>query len=749
MDSSWRVSIQQSAPRAVTSPNDQTALSKLNCGILILALVPLTFHLVGCAGAVGSQSANGAVSAAVVVTPASAQPFTGVPVKFSATAQNAANSTVTWRVNDVAGGNATIGTIDSTGGYLAPNAVPSPATVTVTAALQADPTVSGSASVNIRSPSSIQGPLSVSPVLASVTTSQPVQFQVTTAGVANNLLTWSVDGFSNGSAAIGTITANGLYTPSTVAGSHTIVAAVKANTSALGSATAAVTDLAGVFTWRNDNSRSGQNRREFALAPTTISPANFGKLFSCPLDGFTYTQPLYVANLAIPGMGTHNVVFVGTEKDSVYAFDADANPCVQLWRMSLIPSGEEAVPLPNFDLTNTDSGPLVGITGTPVIEASSSTLFVVTKTRTIALNPIYHQMVYALDLATGQIKIRTSGIQLATPANASPPFSPLWENQRAALLLDNKTLYVAFGSDHDQGDFHGWIITLDASTLIPTAFFTDTPGGQQGGIAQSGGGPSADSNHNIYAIAGHGTFDVNRGGHNYANSFLRLAPAAALAITDFFAPCDQAALASAGQDLGSSAPFLLPAFAGPPSHPNLILGASANGSMYVLDRDALGGYSGGFCPDNSPRPLQVIPIHDGPILSTPLFWNNGAFVAAGNGKLKYFPLTSGALAQSPLTAQSPESLGTQGATPALSSNGTSNAIVWLVDSSGAQAAPNTPAILRAYDANNLSNEIYNSAIAPGRDSAGLALDATVPTVANGKVYIGTQGELDVYGLLGQ
>jgi outer membrane protein assembly factor BamB len=190
---------------------------------------------------------------------------------------------------------------------------------------------------------------------------------------------------------------------------------------------------------------------------------------------------------------------------------------------------------------------------------------------------------------------------------------------------------------------------------------------------------------------------------------------------------------------------LLPDAAGSVSQPHLMMGAAKNGSLYVLNRDSLGQLSSS-CPDAAIR-AQVVPIGDGPILSTPLFWNNAIYIAAGNGALKAFPIHGGILSSSPLSAKSPETLGPQGATPAVSSNGTNNAIVWLIDSSGAFASPNTPSILRAFDASNLSNEVYNSAMVPSRDIAGLAVKFSVPTVANGKVYVGTQSELDVYGLL--
>jgi hypothetical protein len=176
-----------------------------------------------------------------------------------------------------------------------------------------------------------------------------------------------------------------------------------------------------------------------------------------------------------------------------------------------------------------------------------------------------------------------------------------------------------------------------------------------------------------------------------------------------------------------------------------MMGGAMNGSLYVLNRENL-GRNNPPCPDSAAR-VQVVPVGDASVLSTPLFWNNFIYVAAGNGRLKAFPMVGGAVNSTPLALQSPEILGPQGATPVVSSNGANNAIIWLIDASGALAAPNTPAILRAFDAGNLSNEIYNSAMVPSRDTAGLAVKFTVPTVANGKVYVGTQSELDVYGLL--
>jgi PQQ-like domain len=620
--------------------------------------------------------------------------------------------------------------------------------VTVTAVLQSNPAESGSSTVTIDSPSGIQGSLQIAPHLSSVTTSQTQQFQIHTTGVSNSDVSWSVDGVSNGNAATGTIL-SGLYSPPNAAGGHLITATLKSNPSVVGTAQVEVTDFAGTFTWRNDNSRSGQNTKERALAPTTISPSTFGKLFSCPLDGQAYAQPLYVANLdmSAAGDGTRNVVFVATEKDGVYAFDADAQPCVQLWHRNLVPAGEQAVATPNLQITSADISPFVGITGTPVIDPLSSTLYVVAKTETTSVNPVYHQRLYALELATGQPKIQPGGVDITTPVSVSPAFSATLENQRAALLLDHQIVYVAFGSYQDLGDYHGWVLGYDSSTLQQVFVLDDTPGGTQGGIWQSGGGPSADASRDVFVTTGNGTFDADRGGQDYGDSFLRLIDAGGGSIADYFTPCDQSTLSSSGEDLGASATLLLPDSAGSAEAPNLVLGGGKNGSLYLLNRDNLGGYNG-VCPDSTTR-VQTVPVGDGPIFGTPLFWNGLVYVAAGNGNLKAFSLSNGLLGHSPLASQSPETLGPLGATPVLSSSGADNAVLWLIDASDALASPNAPAVLRAFDPANLSIELYNSAMNPSRDTAGLAVKFTLPTVANGKVYVGTQTELDVYGLLPQ
>jgi hypothetical protein len=702
-------------------------------GLLIVSLALGTL-CVSCSTGSGTPAAP----ASVTVLPNSAQPFAGGGVQFSAEVQNAPSSGVTWQVNETPGGNPAVGTIDSTGYYLAPSLPPTSGAVTVTAVLQADPSVSGSASV------AIQTSLTVTPAQAALTLSQSLQLQVTNPGVSPGDVTWAATG--------GTVSA-GAYTPPGVAGTYTITASLNANQNVAGHATVYVTDFRGTPTWRNDEKRSGANIQEGALSPSTVNAAKFGKLFSCPVDGYVYAEPLYIPNLPIAG-GTHNVVFVATENDSVYAFDADANPCQQLWPNPVsLARGQQPVAAANLlallQTTSPVIAPFIGITGTPVIDPNTSTLYAVAETQlTTGTETTYSHAIYALDLATGQLKFRPSGGSFGTPAGHQPEFDSTFENQRPALLLDNGTVYVAFGSYDIPSEYFGWLFGFDASSLNQTAFFSVTSTSESGGIWQSGGGPSADpsdANHNVYVATGAGRPNF---GEFFSDSFLRMNTDGGLSVADFFTPCDQGLGwgTDPNSDLKSlsSAPVILPDSAGSASQPHLLLGGSKEGLLYVVNRDAnLMGEFPQHCSDAPPR-VQAISL-GGTVLSTPLFWNGEVYVAPANGNLMALPMSQGILSPLPPASQSKEMLGPLGATPVVSANGTSNAVLWLIDTSGATAAPNGPAILRAYDPADLSNELYDSGMDP-HDQAGLAVKFTVPTVANGKVYVGTQSELDVYGL---
>ncbi len=547
-------------------------------GILLLAPVLFSLFCVSC-GAVGSGPPPPAVPASVIVTPSSAQPFTGASVQFSVQVQNAPGS-VNWMVNQIPEGNPTVGMISASGKYVAPSQIPiSGATVTVTAVLQAEPSVSGSASVTIQSPSSTQVQLTLSPALASVTTSQALQLNVQAAGISNTDVSWAVACEPAGACVAGTISQTGLFTPPNAANSNIVTATLLADPSTTGRAIVEVTDFAGTLTWRNDNARSGINNRELVLAPSMVNPSTFGWLFRCPIDAAAYAQPLYVPNLAIPGNGTHNVVIVATEMDSVYAFDADAAPCQTLWHASVVPSGLQ--PISSFGLNIV---PFIGITGTPVIDTGASELYVVAAVEMNQENPSYLHQLYALDLSTGTM-LSPTGFTTFPP---DAPFSSAGQMQRAALLLDNGTVYVAFGGNGSPNAYHGWLFAFDAASLAQTGVFDVTmPPASQGGIWMSGGGPSADSNHNIFVVTGDGPFNANRtqNSFSYSDSFLRLVLSGGLSVADYFTPCDQANLQTAGLDVGTSAPVLL-------LEPHLLIGGSKDGTLYAMNPDQLGG----FCP---------------------------------------------------------------------------------------------------------------------------------------------------------
>src|SRR6266853_1279183 len=471
--------------------------------------------------------------------------------------------------------------------------------------------------------------LSVGPRVVALTFTRTQQF--TTNGGS---VTWLVDGISGGSGALGTITPTGLYTPSSTAGVHTVTVTASGQSA---NATVYVTDNPGVFTHHNDNFRTGQNLNETVLAPANVTPGTFGKLFACAVDGEVYAQPLYVANFAIAG-GTHNVDFVATQNDSVYAFDADASPCVQYWRKSFLGTGVTTVSPGDTGETG-DINTIIGITGTPLIDPATGTLYVVAKTKeTVGTgcsddSPCYFQRLHALDLATG-------GEKFGGPANISSaitvpgsgdtgdstcpgsagnvPFCPLRENQRPGLLLLNGKVYVAWASHGDITPYHGWVIGYDAADLTQSPIvFNTTPDGGLGGIWMSGTGPAADADGNIYVITGNGTFDTAAPRTNYGDSFIKLSTTGGLSVADFFTPANQSFLDSNDFDVGSGGAIVVDS-AG--AHPHLLIGGDKQGVLYVIDRDNMTGFNAG-----GDQILQEVTVIGGScitcgIFSTPAFW---------------------------------------------------------------------------------------------------------------------------------
>ncbi len=732
------------------------------CGLGIFALALLT----GCSSGGGSGGGGSTApnpAPAVNITPQQATLAINQNLSFNVSVLNASSTAVSWQVNNVPGGNATIGTVNSSGTYSAPAGVPNPATVKVTAILQANSSAFAAASVTI------VPPLSLSPSLTSLTTSQTLQMQASGPTINNSGVSWSVDNTPGGSSSLGIITSSGLYAPPASSGLHVITASTTVAPIMSATATVAVTAFSGTFSWRNDASLTGENRQELALTPVTITGGQFGKLFACPVDGDVYAQPLYFANANVTaGAIHHNIVYVATEHDSVYAFDADANPCQQIWQANFVNvlggavQGISTVPAcqtitttcASNDVSSTDIVPEIGITGTPVIDPASGTLYVVAATKE---NGVYVQRLHALDIGTGNekfggpvlIQASVAGSGDGNNGRGSVPFAPLIESQRPALLFSGGNVYIGYGP-HDPGaPYHGWLLEYNGTTLVQLAALNTTPNGSGGGISAGGAAPAADSNGNIFAATGAGTFDIAITGAAFHNDFgssaIRLTASSIANPANYFTPFNQIALDSDPADFGSSGTLLLPSSAGSLQHPTLALLGSQTGTLYLLDTANLGGYT----PGGPDKAVQEVAL-PGAIYGTPAFWpgaaTNTIYTAASSDALKAFSVTTAALATSP-SSQSSETFGFPGASPATSSNGTSGGIIWLVDTSayGANGAVPSSAILHAYDVTNLSNELYNSSLI-GSDAAGLAVKLAVPTVANGKVYVGTQNELSVYGL---
>lgn len=509
-----------------------------------------------------------------------------------------------------------------------------------------------------------------------------------------------------------------------------------------------------VLTWHYDTARSGLNTNETFLTPDLVNRGTFGLLFNLPTDDFLYAQPLYFAGVSIPGKGVHNMVYAVTENDSVYAFDADSDVGVDaepLWTVHLTDAsaGTSAVPLLDYG-TSDGSLSRLGITGTPVIDPESGTLYLVAHIKdTSGTNPSYHHLLCALDVATGAQKfggpVVISAHVPGTGGGSSGSFvefNDFYQLQRTGLLLVNGVVYIAFSSLGDFGPYHGWLLGYDAKTLQQVSVFNDTPNGIAGGIWMAGAGPAADSAGNIYLMTGNGTFD---GRSNFGDSFVKLratqssAPTGiGLEVQDYFSPSDQAILASVDGDLGSGGPILLPEEAGSAQHPHLMVGAGKDGIIYVVDRDNMGHNS----PTSNDQIVQTVSTGI-PSCVDSLYFNHQLYINLISSYLYCYSVTNASLSPAPIS-QTVEMLGAPGGSPCLSANGHTNAILWIVQASGFRTGRS--AILRAYDANDITHELYDNTQAGDRDLTGLAMKFSTPIISNGKVYVGTGSGIAVFGV---
>src|SRR5215472_1212116 len=762
-----------------------------------LVSIPLFLSAVaflsGCSGAAPSNPGPPPTPAiSVSVSPTASSVQLSQTQNFTATVANdAQNKGVTWTLSGCSG--AACGSLSATSSpsgsaitYTAPTSVPNPATVTLTAASVADNSKTSAAAITV-TPSNIT--VQLTPKRGGLTLGQPLNFSATIANDAGSHgVVWSAAGNSCSGNACGTFTnvgaASVTYTAPGTAGVYTITATSVADPTKTTSATVGVTDLKGVLTHHNDLSRTGVNAQERALTKSNVTAATFGKLFSCPADAAIYAQPLWVADLAIGG-GTHNVVFVATQHNTVYAFDADAIPCTTYWQTgangvnSLMPPGETWV-------TSADESgcllviPDIGILGTPVIDLPTGTIYLVASTKATTGAP-FHQRLHALDIATGKEKFggptEIQAVVSGTGAGSSGglvSFDPKLNSQRPALLLQGGHIFISWASYCDLGTYHGWLMSYSAALLQQEAVFNVSPNSLAGGIWMSGNGPAADSSGNIYLTTGNGTWN---GTDAFGDSILKFqaltTTPASLTVIDYFTPHDQSSLDTNDTDLGSGGVMLFPDPSGIAGHPHLLVQADKRGNIYLVDRDNMGR----LCVACTTTDTQIVQEVSGAVTGvwgSPAYWNGTLYFGETDetSNLKYMKAFSLSATGPNFYSTNPTSTTANtftytypSPTSSVSTDGTANAIVWAIDSSAFGTTEGVtraagPAILHAFDANNLATEFWNSSQAPGnRDTAGNAVKFTLPTVANGKVYIGTRGnddtlgngktlgEVDVYGLL--
>lgn len=486
-----------------------------------------------------------------------------------------------------------------------------------------------------------------------------------------------------------------------------------------------------VTTQHNDSQRTGQNLSETILTTSNVNVSSFGKLFAHAVLGQIYAQPLYLSGVSIAG-GTHNVVYVVTEEDVVYAFDADSNQGANsgpLWKASFANPEKGITPVPSSDEGCTDLTPWIGITGTPVIDPTTNTLYVVANTKA---NGNYYQELHALDVTTGQEKF--GGPVEIQGHVGSMTFNAQYQNQRPGLLLNNGMVYIAWASHCDYGPYTGWIMGYNAATLQRELIFPTNVDYNLGGIWMAGSGVAADTANNIYAATGNGNFT---GKLDFGDTILKMIPSAqTLSVEDYFTPYNQVYLKNYDVDLGSGGVLILPTQPG--SNPDLLVESGKEGTIYLVNRDNMGKFN-----SSSNNNLQTLYFAVGGMWSMPAYWNENVYFWGSGDVIKAFTLTNGLFYSSP-TSEGSTQIGFPGATPSISASGESNAIAWAIES---DAYGSGPAILHAYDATNLTTELYNSNQNATRDNPGIAVKFTVPTVANGKVYVGEQGVVSVFGLL--
>ncbi|MEM5328163.1 PQQ-binding-like beta-propeller repeat protein [Paraburkholderia sp. JHI2823] len=498
---------------------------------------------------------------------------------------------------------------------------------------------------------------------------------------------------------------------------------------------------ASVVTYHNDIARTGQQLAETTLTPANVNAAKFGKIGFYTVDGKVDAQPLYLSQVSIAG-GTHNVLYVATENASLYAFDADTGAV--LWAVSTLGKNET----PSDDRGCSQISPQIGITSTPVIDRTRGAIYVVSMSKDATSG--YHQRIHALNITTGaELFGGPTEITASYPGNGPNSsgglvaFDPKQYAERQSLLELNGTIFTAWTSHCDIAPYNGWVIAYSADTLMRTSVLSLTPNGVEGSIWMSGAGMASDG-QSIYLLDANGTFDTTLTANgfpslgDYGNAFLKLGATNGLTVSDYFSVSNTVAESDADEDLGSGGALVLPDLTdsnGVVHH--LALGAGKDTNIYAVNRDSMGKFSA----STNNVYQQINGQLTGAVFGMPAYFNNTVYFGAVGDSIKAFSVSGAKLSNAP-TSQSPETFDYPGATPSVSANGTVNGIVWV-------AQNGNTAGLYAYDATNLAHELYNSnQAANARDQFGAGNKFITPMIANGKVYVGTQNGVAVFGLLG-
>jgi hypothetical protein len=669
--------------------------------------------------------------------PASQSVTTGQPATFSVVATGTAPLTYQWYMSG-----ATVGT--NSGTLTIPQAASSQtgAQIYVNVSNSAGTTKSNTVSLTVSSAATAPT-ISQQPAGVTVTAGQAASFSVTATGTAPLTYQWFMNGTKVG-------TNSDSYTISQTASGQNGAQIYATVTNTVGTATSRTVTLTvngvqtssvNVLTYHNDIARTGQNLSETTLTPANLNSTNFGKVGNLSVDAAVDAEPLYVSNLTVAG-SSHNVVFVVTENDSAYAFDADT--FAQLWHVSVLGANETAS-------DNRGCGqvsPIIGITSTPAIDPQAGAhgeIYLVAMSKDN--NGNYYQRLHGLDITTGG---EASGspvtVQAAFPTTSgTTTFDPKQYKERAALLLLNGVIYTTWASHCDDGPYTGWVMGYNQSSLSQTSVLDVTPNGSDGAIWMSGDGPAADSSGNIYFLDANGTFDdtLNSNGlpehGDYGNAFIKISTAgSALSVADYFTMHNTDAESSMDEDLGSGGEILLPDLKDNQGNTwHLALGAGKDGHIYVVNRDLMGKFN----TSNDSGIYQEIDSSglSGGVWSMPAYFNNVVYYAASADTLRAFSISNAKLV-APASSQSTVNFPYPGGTPSISANGTSNAIVWVVQNSGG-------GVLRAYDATNLATELYDSNQAANSRDHFSDNKFITPMIANGKVYVGTPNGVVVFGLL--